>query len=431
MGGVLKSISRPFDSIGRLTGVRINPFSPQDARITSPEFNPMDLIQVASMFAPGGLAGIGQLGKFSTGNLLANTGLGWLKDPSKFGLQDALGMAGLGDLDPKNPATWLQALQTLQGMGGEGGGGGEGYDRETGGGFGGMFGMPAMTDFPERPARTPFEGSKPGDYENWLGQSGGDLFGLAGSELSDYAGASQQRGSVLERLRSELGTGGDQGRIRADRAARMSDAAGDAEPIARRLVAQGVDPTTAAQMAESQARRSAEGASHDYASSLRDPESRARRTSALLQTYDPEVSMPSLGLANQFGRSAFETGRARQGDDWSRYVQGQGLDQAQYGQDLSAWQTRNLMPLQYWQAYQNNELAKRQTGLNERQINEQYRKPSFLEQLLGTASQVLPYVPEDTMSRWFTKPKSKGKAGKPAGGSGGLGGTLGGYEGGW
>lgn len=108
-----------FNTLGKVTGIRIQPFKGK-ARVTAPMqgLNIGDALGAASMFAPGGIAGIGNIGKWSLGNAGANLGLGVLDDVTGSRLNDwlpmlsgPLGMGALGALQSQGSAAAQNGLQ--------------------------------------------------------------------------------------------------------------------------------------------------------------------------------------------------------------------------------------------------------------------------------------------------------------------------------
>lgn len=87
-------VSAPFEAAGNVTGIKVNPFRPQDARITAPNPNLNDIGTLATLFAPGGNLAKASFGSLGLGNLGTASLLGaaGLKDPRKMNLGDALAL---------------------------------------------------------------------------------------------------------------------------------------------------------------------------------------------------------------------------------------------------------------------------------------------------------------------------------------------------
>lgn len=104
-----------------LFGISWRPSQPFKASFNPSKIGLNDLITGASLFAPGGLAGIGNIGKWSTGNALGNLGVqNGIKGMTAKGGMNTLGLLnGLGagkNGGGKSPAGGLGDLQSVYQM---------------------------------------------------------------------------------------------------------------------------------------------------------------------------------------------------------------------------------------------------------------------------------------------------------------------------
>lgn len=163
LGGIGKIIGAPFNSLGNITGLHINPFNPRSWSLRRPNPTLMDFINVASL--AGGPSFMQNLMKGNFAKAFGSLNL------NHVGLKNFLGAAGIKDPSKMQPGDWMRLVSNLQkasaqpgSAGGQtassefGGNGGAGQFANGGGASGGPN-VPNSTD-PTSPA---FDWSK-GDW---------------------------------------------------------------------------------------------------------------------------------------------------------------------------------------------------------------------------------------------------------------------------
>lgn len=311
LGGLGKILGAPFNSLGNITGLHINPFDPHSWQWRRPTPTLMDFINVASI--AGGPGFMQNLLKGNFAQAFKSLSL------DNVGLKNFLGAAGIKDPSKMQPGDWMRLVNNLQRASAQqGSAGGQSASQEFGGN-GGQTSYPnERMDSTRDPSSPSFDWSK-GDWgtadwsketttpspldPNYLTQYGGGLANILFPGLQAQLGFAKSlepdRQQAVKRAADALDPGNLQAVV--DRFRRqLSTNAVEAGKQAGFAIGASGGGTGLAEGAAQAARDAATKAAGAYQSELFSPQNLSdlatKRAGVLAAGQNPTMLNPALAL---------------------------------------------------------------------------------------------------------------------------------------